>query len=185
MGAEEKNAGVAVENVLGAVAVVDVPIGDQDALGVVDLLGVAGGDGYIIKYAEAHAARGGGVVTGRADGGESVAHAVSENGVDGGQAGAGGHQGDVEGVDAERGVAGAEQPGLARHVMPDHLDISARVDQVQVLVARGAGLDGRQGLEQPRVGQGVVQRDVARGALRMAVAGIVALEEQVENESGR
>jgi hypothetical protein len=34
-------------------------------------------------------------------------------------------------------------------------------------------------------GQGVVQRDVARGALRMAVAGIVALEERVENESGR
>ncbi len=48
---------VAPEDVLRAVAVMDVEIDDRDALGAVDGLGVARGDRRVVEEAEAHRRR--------------------------------------------------------------------------------------------------------------------------------
>ena len=69
--------------------------------------------------------------------------------------------------------------------MADHLEVGAGVYKVQIFVPRGAGLDGVEGAEQAGIGEGVVQRDITGGALEMAVAGVMAFEERVEDQSGR
>ena len=48
---------VVPENVLRAVAVMNVEIDDRDALGAVDRLGMACGDGGVVEEAEAHRRR--------------------------------------------------------------------------------------------------------------------------------
>jgi hypothetical protein len=49
MGAEKEDGGIAVERVLGAVPMVDIPINDQDAIDVVPALQVSGGDRDVIE----------------------------------------------------------------------------------------------------------------------------------------
>ncbi len=56
---------IAPEDVLGAVAVVDVEIDDGDALDAMGRLGVPGGDRRVVEEAEAHRRRRLGVVAGR------------------------------------------------------------------------------------------------------------------------
>ena len=67
VGGEEEDGVVVVEGVLGAVAVVDVPIDDEDFADAIFFLGVAGGDGDVVEDAESAAAGLGGVVAGGAD----------------------------------------------------------------------------------------------------------------------
>ena len=56
---------VVPEDVLGAVAVMDVPVDDGDPLGAVLLLRMAGGDRGIVEQAKTHRGRALGVVAGR------------------------------------------------------------------------------------------------------------------------
>ena len=63
---------VVPEDVLRAVAVVDVEIDDRDALCAVDGLRVAGGDGGIVEEAETHRRRRFGVMARRPRGDEGV-----------------------------------------------------------------------------------------------------------------
>jgi hypothetical protein len=113
MGAEEEDAGILVEDVLGAVAVVHVPIGDEHAFDAVDFAGVARGDGCVVEDAEAHAAGGGGVMAGGTDGGEGVADAAAHDGVNTGEGSAGCQGRHFQRVLAEGGIAGAEGGGFA------------------------------------------------------------------------
>ena len=71
-----QHAGIAREDVLRAVAVVDVPIDDQHPLEAVAGAQVGGTDGDVVEEAEAHGAIALGVVAGRADEREAVAHAA-------------------------------------------------------------------------------------------------------------
>ena len=67
------------EDVLGAVAVVDVEIDDRDALDAMGRLGVAGGDRGVVEEAEAHRRRRFGVVAGRPRGDEGVVDAPARS----------------------------------------------------------------------------------------------------------
>ena len=71
------------EDVLRAVAVMDVEIDDRDAVDAVLLLGVARGDGDVVEQAEAHRPRGLGVMAGRARRDEGVRGAAGHHLVDG------------------------------------------------------------------------------------------------------
>src|SRR5205814_1914880 len=62
MDAKEKNLGIAVEDVLCAIAVVDVPVDDENAVQLVFGLGMVGGQRDAIEKAKTHALRGGGMV---------------------------------------------------------------------------------------------------------------------------
>ena len=85
MRAEEQHGAIGIKNVLRAVAVVYVPVRDQNAFRPVGALRMAGGDRHAIKEAEAHTARGAGVVPGWANDAECVAHLPGEDGVDSGE----------------------------------------------------------------------------------------------------
>ena len=70
------------EDVLGAVAVMDVEIHDRDALGAMRFLRVPRGDGGVVEEAEAHRGRDLGVMSGRAGRDESVASLAAHHLVD-------------------------------------------------------------------------------------------------------
>ena len=72
MRAEVEDRSIAIEDILRAVTVVDVPIDDRHLGDPVLLLRVARGDGDIIKQAETHAAIGRGMMAGRPHGAERV-----------------------------------------------------------------------------------------------------------------
>ena len=65
--ADEQHGRVVLEQVLRAVAVVDVPVEDQNALEVEFVAQRAGGDDDVVEQTEAHRAVALGVVTGRPD----------------------------------------------------------------------------------------------------------------------
>ena len=97
-----QHAGVVVEGGLRAVAVVDVPVNDRDALEAAVRQRVVDRDGGVAEQAEAHAGVGHRVVPGRADERERVAHRAVEHGVHGGDDAAGRQQRDLERPLAER-----------------------------------------------------------------------------------
>ena len=72
MGGRVKHARIVPENLLGAVAVVDVEIHDRHPFGAMDGTGAAGGDGDIVEEAEAHRRRRLGMMAGRAHGDEGI-----------------------------------------------------------------------------------------------------------------
>ncbi len=80
-----EDAGVRFESVLSAVAVVDVPVDDEDSLQAVDLLKAAGGDGYIVKQAKAHGRVSLGVMAGRTHKAKGVGEGTVDDGVSSGQ----------------------------------------------------------------------------------------------------
>ena len=84
MGAEKEYRVVLVKNILRAVTVMNVPIGNQNTLCVVGVLRMPGGHRDGIKQAETHAASRARMVARRANGAESIAHLPRENRIDSG-----------------------------------------------------------------------------------------------------
>ena len=72
MQGDEEHRRVLVEDGLGAVAVVDVPVDDRDPVDPLPPLRVAGGDRDVVEDAEPHRLLGAGVMAGRADEREAV-----------------------------------------------------------------------------------------------------------------
>ena len=85
MGAEVKNAPVVVKNILRPVAVMVVPVHDQDAVQTVMPLEVTRRHGDVIEDAESHRAAGGGMMAGRPDGAEGIRHLTLHDPVRGSQ----------------------------------------------------------------------------------------------------
>lgn len=184
MDGEEEDVGVFVEDVLGPVAVVDVPIDDEDAVDAPSFAGVAGGDGGVVVDAEAHAAGCGGVVAGGADGGEGVADVALEDGIDGGESGAGGETGDFGGLGADVGIAGGEGFGVAGCVVGDGFEVGAGVDEVEVLVEGETGGEAGEGVKEAGLLEGFGEGEVAFRGLGVTGTGVVTAESVVEDEAG-
>ena len=144
----KRTSGIGVEGVLGAVAVVDVPVDDQDALDAVGSLGVAGGDDDVVEDAEAHAEVGDGMVAGRADVGEDPRRPAGDGGIDRGHAGAGGQQGDLVRVGRDRrALTGIAAASRAKGFDPS--DVLAGVIHRQVIDGGRVCLDADELLSQP------------------------------------
>ncbi len=173
VGGEIEDGGVGFKDGLGAVAVMDVYIGDEDAVDAREGLGVAGGNGDVVEEAEAHAPVGEGMVARWADQGEAVLHPSLHHGLHQGQEPPGGHDGRVVGASVHVGVGVQVAPAPLRH--PPHLgDVGRGVDPGQFLFGGRAGLYGRQPLQEPRVPEGGHNSFQAAGVLRMA--GLVMLQ---------
>jgi len=147
----EEHRRVVVERGLGAVAVVDVPVDDHHALGLVDQAGVLRGDRHVVEDAESHPFVGDRVMSRRAHAGIGVIGAPFEDRVGRGEGAAGGEQGDL--------VAAARQVrALVRWVAiaEDGRDLDhppqvvAGVEQQHVFVVGRAGGDIRKPLDEPR-----------------------------------
>ncbi len=93
VGAQVLHGGVAFEDRLGAVTVMDVEIHDGDALQPMPVARMGGGHGDVVEQAKSHRHLCGGVVTGRTHGAEGGAGLVLHHRIDGGDTGAGGAQG--------------------------------------------------------------------------------------------
>ena len=110
--ARHQDALVAGDDVLGAVAVVDVEVDDRDALEAAHVERVARGDGDVVEEAEAHRLVARRVMAGRAHRAERVGDVAVDDRVGGGDGGAGGAQHRVQGagrsdrVGVERAAAG-------------------------------------------------------------------------------
>src|SRR5271170_2036125 len=77
--AEEEDGPVGVENILRPVAVMDVPIGDQNAANAMFFLRVSRRDCNCIEDAEAHSARRTSVMTGRTSDGEGIGNSLLDD----------------------------------------------------------------------------------------------------------
>src|SRR5581483_8810206 len=82
MRAEEEYRAVGIEDLLRAVAVVNVPVGNENPFGAMPALGVSRGNRDVVEDAESHATPRSGVVTGRAHDAERVARMSFHHGVD-------------------------------------------------------------------------------------------------------
>ena len=87
---QEEHLRVGVEDVVGAVAVVHVPVDDHHPLAAAHVDRMARGDGDVVEQAEAHRAAGLGVVAGRAVGAEAGRRCAVEEPVDEGHRASGG-----------------------------------------------------------------------------------------------
>ena len=171
------------EDVLGAVAVVDVEIHDRDALGAVRRLGVPRGDGGVVEEAEAHRGRDLGVMSGRAGRDEGVADLAAHHLVD---------REDRASRGAKRGLEGARRHGrvlveggqaVLRRRRPDRLDVLLRVD------ARDRGKIGaRRGVARQHLKRLALERAFDRaqavGPLGMALAHVVREAGGVGDDEG-
>lgn len=173
MGAEEQDRGVFVENVLRAVSVMDVPVGNQDAFNAMALLGVAGGDCDIVEDAKTHAAVGRSVMAGRTEHAERVVDFSGHHRVDSLQHTADGIQRDFERAGTDDGIAGAEMRRTRSDVAPGQSDVAAGVAERQFVVGRKAGRDLRKDFGQSRGLERVQNGIEAFGAFRVTRSRIV------------
>jgi hypothetical protein len=130
-----------VEGVLGAVAVVDVPIDDQHPLQTA-IERVGGGDGDGVEEAEAHPPDRGGVVPRRAGQHESAPRPAVKRRVDGGDTGPGGEGGGIDRARGDSGI-GIEPATPARGKLAHPGDVARVVNARQGLVGGGAEGDFR------------------------------------------
>ena len=171
------------ENVLGAVAVMDVEIHDRDPLGAVRLLGVAGGDGHVIEEAEAHRGRDLGVMSGRAGRDESVANLAAHHLVDREDRAACGAKRGLERAGRHGGVLVDGGQALLRRRGADRLDVVLRMDardRRKVGARRGIA---RQHLKRLAL-ERAFDRAQAVGPLGMALAHVVREAGGVRDEEG-
>ena len=148
MGAEEEDRGIAVEDVLRAVAVVHVPIDDEDAFDAVLLLRVAGRDGDVVEQAEAHAAAGIRMVSGGPHRAEGIAGGAGEHGIHRVQYAAGSAGRHVPRVGRDFGVAGAQVGAAGVDIAAGGLQVLGGVAELQLVIGGGAGLGAAHAVEQ-------------------------------------
>jgi len=172
---------VVLENVLGAIAVMDVEIDDGDAACAKLALCFTGDDRDRVDEAEAHRPAALGMVAGRADGAEGISRFAQGDSFQRGKAGAEGGRGSVEGAGRDKGVfvdpayafggAGAGEDAQVAFVMH-------QLGQRQVAVGGVAALEGIEA----GCGQRFLDGAQPIGPFRMAGRGHVAFEIALRNE---
>jgi len=140
MGRGVKQAGVALEHVLGAVAVMDVEVDHRDPLKPMDGAGVKRADGDVVEQAEAHRPRGLGVVAGRADGAKGVGGLARGHRIDRGADRACRAQRRFARARRERRVGIEVHTPGCRNARQHHFDISGRVRALERLACGLRGL---------------------------------------------
>ena len=179
---DREHVGVLVEHRLRAVAVVDVPVDDRDAIHAAHRPGVRRGDGQVAEHAEAHARRRDGVVARWAHQRVGVVDGCVEHGVDAGDHGAGGTPGDGQPAVAERrdpvaGVTTLRELALGG----DAREVGRRVDAEDLLVGRLARRDPREVVDQAADDHQLVQAPLRLGVLevdeRLQPGGRIAREQ--------
>ncbi len=137
MGAEEEDGGILVEDILRAVAVMHVPIHDQNAPHAVPPLGVARRDGDVVEQAEPHPAPRIGMMPRRPHRAEGVARLAREHGVHRIQHAAHRAHRDIPGLGRDVGVAGAQVGPSGLDIAPRRLEVLRGVAKQQFVLGSG------------------------------------------------
>ena len=155
MGRKVEDVAALVEGLLRPVAVVKVPVDDEDPAQAVPADEVLGADRGVVEEAEAHGPRGLGVMAGGPDEREGVRNGPVHDAVERSEKAARGEERGFPSLRAGHRIA-VHRNGLAGRGA-DEVDVAALVDEGELLVGRGAGLDGAIGdrrvlLEHPERG---------------------------------
>ena len=134
MDAREQHIGAPAKSLRGAVAVVNVPVEDEDAPRAQLADRQLGGDRDVVEEAEAHRALGLGVMPGRADGAEGDRGLAGQQGAHHRAGSAGRVLGRAEGLRDHRRVR-VERPPAAGAQLGDRLHVCGRVHELQLLLA--------------------------------------------------
>jgi hypothetical protein len=172
------------EDLLGAVAVVDVEIHHRGPRDAVALLHVAGDDGGGVEEAEPHRADGLGMVPGRAHGAEAVRRTAGDHLVGRHHDAADRAQHRLEGARRHRGVGVEPHQPLLRRGVADFRDVVDRVAQRDRLQRRRGRLHAHEVLE-TRVFQGLVNGAQPVRPLGMSGRRDVVEAGRVGDEKGR
>ena len=180
--AAKQHAAVLIEDVLGAIAVMHVPIDDGDFLRPVLLLAMTCGDGDVVEQAETHALGRSCVVAGWAHGAEGVFDLASENGIDGIQDSANGLNGHVIRFGADGGVAGAEVIEARFDIFFGRGDVAAIMAKGEFIQRRHTGRNRLGFANEAGSCQRLCDRHVTLDAFRVTRTGIVLLVDGVEEQ---
>ena len=184
MQARVEDGGVLFERVLGAVAVVDVPVEDQDLLEPVSALEVAGEDRDVVEQAEAEGEGALRVVAGRTGEAEPVMEVARHEAVGEGESRPGRDPRGVEGVPAHPDIGNVEERSAGSAHFFRSGDVLGSVHRFQPLGRAGLGRDRRE-LPEPRLAPEPVHGGgEARAPLGMAAARIVPEAGRVVHEAG-
>ena len=173
VGVEEQHGAVLVEDVLSAVAMVHVPVGDEHTAHAVLRLRVPRSDRDIVEEAEAHALLRRRMMSRRPHHGKSVSQAACQHLVHGRQQAPGRQLRNFQGSCGKGRVAGGESVQALGHVLVDDPQVVGRVAPQDLLVGRGPRRD-RPGSVEESVGlESLHDRGHAAGLLGMPLAGEV------------
>lgn len=142
MDAHVEHLGIRLEDVLGAIAVVHIPVDNQDALQPKFPYGILGSNGNVVEYTEAVRLIRLGVVAGRANVADAAARLPAQDTVDSLQHRSGGEGGALEGarMQVHRIVAGSHLLQLldaAAQQAAHRVDMGPRMGQTHLI--RGGG----------------------------------------------
>ncbi len=133
MRAEEKDRAVGIKNILRAVAVMHVPIGDQHALDTMFLLCVASRDGHRVEQTEAHTANGSSMMAGRPWDAECVARLAAHYGIHRVEGTARGARRCIQRSRGNNGIPGAQFVEPGGHLTLHQPDVGPAVAQGQLV----------------------------------------------------
>lgn len=184
VGAKEEDRGVCVEGVLGAVAVVDIPVYNENVFEIVFLLSVAGSDGNVVEEAEAHGGGWGGVVAWWAHADEGVVPIAAHNAVEGLRACACGEQSGEVGLGAHAGVAAVQSDEVAEAGFFDVAAVCGGVDGVYPLHFGWLGQYPIELVTEGRAFDGLYDCGETLRAFRVVGASVVQLAIGVMEEGG-
>ena len=174
-----EHVGALVEQVLGPVAVVGVPVEHHDALAFSGEQ--PGGDGNVVEQAEPHRTGTERMVSRRAHGEKSRVALATPQPLDGVGPGTRGPQRRVERAGTGDGVL-VEMAAALQAMVLDAVDVRALVDDLELAPGRLTGLERRDQLGCGRGFDACEHRGQPLGALRMPPSGVVGSELLVTSE---
>jgi hypothetical protein len=167
------NGGIVFDQRLRSVAVVHVPVGNQNALGSVSLLRVSCTNADVVEEAETHAAAALGVVAGRPNEAKRGRYRTIENCINGGYHASGGARRTIERVFRNRRVARRKLAISRQHFAPRQIDILPSMRERQFIVTGRPRRNALESIERAGEFQMIENGMNPGGLFRMARSRIV------------
>jgi hypothetical protein len=175
---------VVPENVLRAVAVMNIEIDHGDTLGAMNGLRMPGGDGRVVEEAKAHRRGAFGMMAGRPRGDKGVGHPPAHHLVHGESRAARGMHRRLQSSRRHQGVGVEASEAFAGRRLLDRRDIGLGVCARERFARGGGGLLARQHLKHLQL-ERLLDGAHTLGALGMAGAHFMAVARGVGEEKGR
>ena len=166
-GGAEHHAWIIAEDVLGAVAVVNVEVDDGNPRETVRLQGMRGSNGDVVENAEAHGLIAGGVMARRTAGDKGTGDVAAHHQINRHHRTTSGMVGGLQGMRVHAGVGVEGMPAFGGRGRFDKIDIGGVMHPQQLAAMRARGFVMRQEIEQVGGVQPVVDCTQPRGAFRM------------------
>jgi len=184
MRAEEQYGTVPIKNILRSIAVMYIPIHNQDALCTVAPLRMPCTHRDVIEQAKTHSDRGACMMAWGANHAKSVRDARGEHGIHARKDRSGGHARGLNGVLSDIGIPGAQLSLTLRHLTFHQSNVLARVRQRKFVIGGRSRLERNEILQHAGARQMIHHGLKARRPFRMSEAGLVFQDPRVGDDAG-